>query len=130
MSLFVAFVDLNETSVASPQQTCCPNEGRGECYLASMSLKTTSEGQPCLYLGPLHLFEITASRCDVLKSAASIVDAIGRRACSGATLRLPFGEIGMLLMKGRTIRFEFAEGFRRPRMDSRAVEASGADCVP
>lgn len=82
-----------------------------------------------LYLDPLHLSGNTASRSDALKSPASIVDAIGRRACSGVKLRLPFGAIGILLIKGRTIRFEFAEGFRRPRMDPRRVEASGVECV-
>ncbi|CAM9402830.1 unnamed protein product [Pylaiella littoralis] len=47
---------------------------------------------------------------------AAVVDAIGRRVCSGSTLRVPFGGVGYLVAKDRTLSFAFADTFRRPRM--------------
>ncbi|CAM9997859.1 unnamed protein product [Scytosiphon promiscuus] len=53
---------------------------------------------------------------------AAIMDAIGRRISSGSKLCLPFGRVGSLIVKERTLSFVFAEGFRRPRENPAAIE--------
>ncbi|CAM9850835.1 unnamed protein product [Ectocarpus sp. 12 AP-2014] len=45
----------------------------------------------------------------------AIVDWIGRRVCSGSNLSLPFGRVGTLVGKERTLSFVFADGFRLPK---------------
>ncbi|CBJ32392.1 hypothetical protein Esi_0335_0004 [Ectocarpus siliculosus] len=45
----------------------------------------------------------------------AIVDWIGRRVCSGSNLSLPFGRLGTLVGKERTLSFVFADGFRPPK---------------
>ncbi|CAM9634616.1 unnamed protein product [Ectocarpus sp. 8 AP-2014] len=45
----------------------------------------------------------------------AIVDWIGRRVCSGSNLSLPFGRVGTLVGKERTLSFVFADGFRPPK---------------
>eukprot|EP00904_Undaria_pinnatifida_P005340 jgi/Undpi1/1936/HiC_scaffold_12.g05323.m1 len=53
---------------------------------------------------------------------ASIFGAIGRKVGSGAKLRLPFGNVGWLVAKDRTLSFAFASGFRRPKSDPRTEQ--------
>lgn len=52
--------------------------------------------------------------------AAAMVDAIGRRICSGSKLCLPFGSVGSLVAKDRRLSFTFAERFRRPKTNAAA----------
>eukprot|EP00903_Cladosiphon_okamuranus_P006257 g6140.t1 len=53
---------------------------------------------------------------------AAIVDAIGRRICSGSKLCLRFGRVGSLVAKDRCLRFVFAEQFRRPTTNSAGLQ--------
>ncbi|CAN0043467.1 unnamed protein product [Ectocarpus fasciculatus] len=46
----------------------------------------------------------------------AIVDWIGHKVCSGSNLCLPFGRVGTLVGKERTLSFAFADGFRLPKM--------------
>ncbi len=61
--------------------------------------------------------------------AAAIVDAIGRRVCSGSKLCLPFGRVGSLVAKDRRLGFQFADGFRRPRMDPAAGQVGQSNVL-
>jgi len=61
--------------------------------------------------------------------AAAIVDAIGRRVCSGSKLCLKFGRVGSLVAKDRRLGFQFADGFRRPRMDPAATQVGQTTCA-
>lgn len=43
------------------------------------------------------------------------MDWIGHKVCSGSNLCLPFGRVGTLVGKERTLSFAFADGFRLPK---------------
>lgn len=50
-----------------------------------------------------------------------MIDAVGRRVCSGATFRLPFGSVGTLVAKEGKLDFAFGEAFGYPKLQPKEV---------